>query len=71
MSADIRDKFRDIHRAFDEVFSPQFGGYNGAVGPFQPRVNMGPNHCNGREEFRSTLGASYRNCRLNSTSWNH
>ncbi|KAL1261417.1 hypothetical protein QQF64_006682 [Cirrhinus molitorella] len=42
MTADIRDTFREVHREFDEVFSPQFRGYNGAAGPFQVRVNMGP-----------------------------
>ncbi|KAL0153092.1 hypothetical protein M9458_051586, partial [Cirrhinus mrigala] len=33
---------KPFHREFDEVFSPQFRGYNGAAGPFQARVNMGP-----------------------------
>ncbi|XP_035686925.1 uncharacterized protein LOC118423072 [Branchiostoma floridae] len=27
---------------FDQVFNPQFPGYNGAVGPIQAVVNMGP-----------------------------
>lgn len=42
MTPAIRDKFWEVHREFDEVFNPQFRGYNGAAGPFQARVNMGP-----------------------------
>lgn len=42
MTPAIREKFREVHREFDEVFNPQFRGYNGASGPFQARVNMGP-----------------------------
>ena len=42
MSPAIRDKFLALHREFDSVFDPQFKGYNGAVGPFQANVNMGP-----------------------------
>ncbi|KAJ8391294.1 hypothetical protein AAFF_G00090810 [Aldrovandia affinis] len=42
MPSDVKDKFRALHREFDEVFDPQFKGYNGAVGPFQAKVNMGP-----------------------------
>ena len=39
---DIRDKFHAPHREFDSVFDPHYKGYNGAVDPFQARVNMGP-----------------------------
>lgn len=42
MPPDIRDSFCALHREFDEVFDPHFKGYNGAVGPFQARVHMGP-----------------------------
>ncbi len=42
MTANIRDKFREVHREFNEVFSPQFRGYNDTAGPFQARVIMGP-----------------------------
>ena len=27
---------------YDSVFNPIFSGYNGASGPFQAKVNMGP-----------------------------
>lgn len=55
MTANIRYRFQEVNREFDEVFSPQFRGYHGADGPFQVRVNMG----------------LYRNCRLNLMHWNH
>lgn len=42
MPPDIRDKFRALHREFDSVFDSHFKGYNGAMGPFKARVNMGP-----------------------------
>ena len=29
-------------RVFGHVFDPEFPGYNGAVGPFQAVVNVGP-----------------------------
>ena len=34
--------FRDILHKFDDVFDPVIMGYNGAVGPFEAHVNMGP-----------------------------
>ena len=37
-----RRAFKDLHTEFDEVFNPVFPGYNGAVGPFEAVVNMGP-----------------------------
>lgn len=38
----IRKQFRDTLQAYDEVFSPNYKGYNGAVGHFESAVNMGP-----------------------------
>ncbi|XP_070569281.1 uncharacterized protein [Ptychodera flava] len=35
-------EFRKIHQDFDDVFNPCIKGYNGASGPFQAVVNMGP-----------------------------
>ena len=35
-------KFREVNEQFDSVFNPQIEGYNGASGPFQDKVNMGP-----------------------------
>ena len=35
-------KFLTINREFDQVFNPNFTGYNGAAGPLQGVVNMGP-----------------------------
>ena len=35
-------EFRNLLREYDDVFSPQITGYNGAVGKFEATVNMGP-----------------------------
>ena len=37
-----RREFQSLHAEFDDVFDPAFTGYNGAVGPFEAVVNMGP-----------------------------
>lgn len=34
--------FRNLLIKFDDVFNPNFKGYNGAVGPLEAKVNMGP-----------------------------
>ncbi|KAJ8355268.1 hypothetical protein AAFF_G00077380 [Aldrovandia affinis] len=70
MPSDVKDKFRALHREFDEVFDPQFKGYNGAVGPFQAKVNMGlSNPLNARAGSHSTPGVSYKNFRHSLTCW--
>ena len=38
----VVSEIHDVLHEFDDVFNPRFGGYNGAVGPFQAEVNMGP-----------------------------
>ncbi|CAC5426727.1 unnamed protein product [Mytilus coruscus] len=42
LSPEIKAKFRDTLNKYDDVYDPYFKGYNGAAGPFQARVNMGP-----------------------------
>ena len=42
LSRDMKEEFRKVLIEYDEVFNPTYGGYNGAVGPYQARVNMGP-----------------------------
>ena len=42
LSPDHRQHFQDLMQEYDEVFDPKFPGYNGAVGPFEAVVNMGP-----------------------------
>ena len=37
-----KQQFEVLHTEFEDVFDPQFKGYNGAVGPFKAVVNMGP-----------------------------
>ena len=37
-----RTKFRNLVKTFDEVFSPELPGYNGAFGKFEATINMGP-----------------------------
>ena len=38
----VRSSFRQVLQQFDTVFDPSITGYNGAVGPFEATVNMGP-----------------------------
>ncbi len=38
----LRSDFRTLHEQFASVFSGTYGGYNGACGPFEAVVNMGP-----------------------------
>ena len=39
---DVRAKFSSLLDEYDQVFDPKITGYNGSVGPFKVRVNMGP-----------------------------
>ena len=38
----IRHEFKKLHEKFNKVFNPDFPGYNGAAGPIEGVVNMGP-----------------------------
>ena len=42
LSPEVKKQFREVITDFDDVFNPNFGGYNGAAGRFQAVVNMGP-----------------------------
>jgi hypothetical protein len=42
LPTDITAEFRSLLKEYDSVFDPQFQGYNGASGPFEAKVNMGP-----------------------------
>ena len=42
LSPEVRKKFSALHEEFSEVFKADIPGYNGAAGPFQAVVNMGP-----------------------------
>ena len=37
----IRDQFPDLLFEYDDIFNPEFSGYNGTVGPYQAILNMG------------------------------
>ena len=39
---DIRAKFTSLSDEYDHIFDPNIKGYNGAEGPFEARVDMGP-----------------------------
>ncbi|KAL9974235.1 hypothetical protein ACROYT_G011250 [Oculina patagonica] len=39
---DIRNQFRQVPLTYDDVFNPSSIGYNGAAGPIEATVNMGP-----------------------------
>ena len=38
----MQSSFHSLPSDFDSVFDPTIQGYNGAVGPFEARVNIGP-----------------------------
>ena len=42
LSSDERASFFAIIEEYDDVFEPNYTGYNGHVGPFEAVVNMGP-----------------------------
>ena len=42
LQPDLQSSFHSLPSDFDSVFDPTIQGYNGAVGPFEARVNMGP-----------------------------
>ena len=42
LQPDMQSSFRSLLSDFDSVFDPTIQGYNGAVGPFEDNVNMGP-----------------------------
>ena len=39
---EYKNRFVTLLYDYDQVFSPDLQGYNGAVGPFEAVVNMGP-----------------------------
>ena len=42
LSTTMRSQFQQTLRKYDNVFKPDIPGYNGAAGPIEARVNMGP-----------------------------
>ena len=42
LSRDVRAKFFSLLDEYDHVFHLKIKGYNGSVGPFEARVNLGP-----------------------------
>ena len=42
LPATTKSQFQSLHAELDDVFDPQFNGYNGALGHFEAVVNMGP-----------------------------
>ena len=42
LPVDIKAKFFSLLDEYDNVFDPTISGYNGAAGPFEAKVNMGP-----------------------------
>ena len=59
---DIRAKFTSLLDEYDHVFDPNIKGYNGAEGPFEARVNMGPVEPPSRKAaYRSMPVTSYWN----------
>jgi len=66
LSSETKQKFRTTLYEFDNVFSPDLTGYNGAVGPLKATVNMGPVlPLKGKDEYRSTLKTSLSSFKVN------
>ena len=42
LPSDAVRSFTTLHKHFNNTFNPAFSGYNGAIGPLQAVVNMGP-----------------------------
>lgn len=42
LTSQVTAQFRALLEEYDSVFDPNIKGYNGAVGPFEAKVNMGP-----------------------------
>ena len=42
LSTTVKQRFLDLNREFDDVFSPTIGLYNGYSGPFKHTINMSP-----------------------------
>ena len=42
LNNDIRRKFINLHQKFNNIFDSLLPGYNGAYGPSEAVVNMGP-----------------------------
>ena len=42
LTQEMQSKFRAVLSRYDDVFESDFKGYNGAVGPFEVHVNIGP-----------------------------
>ena len=42
LSPAIKSEFNSLNAQYDTVFDPKIGCYNGAFGPFEATVNMGP-----------------------------
>jgi hypothetical protein len=42
LTTDMLAKFRSLLAEYEDVFDPDFKGYNGSAGPFKANVNMGP-----------------------------
>lgn len=42
LPTETRAMFQSLNQEFDEVFNPEFSGYNGYAGPFEAVINMGP-----------------------------
>jgi hypothetical protein len=42
LPTELKNKFQTLHYSYDDVFSPNIGGYNGSSGPFKASIHMGP-----------------------------
>ena len=57
LSVDVQNRFHELHKEFDDVFSDKLGRYNGYSGAFRHIINMGsslPPQRRGRVPFYNT-----------------
>ena len=65
----MQNSFRNLLETYDDVFDPTITGYNGATGPFEAVVNMGPvqfNRLNAKAGSHSTPIISWLSYNKNS-----
>ena len=65
LTPEMQSNFRAVLSRYDDVFESDFKGYNGAVGPFEAHVNMGPTQPPQRKGILATCWLNYNKCLMN------
>ena len=67
---DVKTMFDSLMTLYDDVFNPSIKGYNGAIGPFEAKVNMGPVETPQRKGRLPQYGRPL-NCKKSLMPWRH